>query len=228
MQIIFSGLTPILLLIFGSLLTFQLDQTKIEVIKSEAKVKQAELIKSFLEDLSSSRAERQRLAIDAIFFALPYDISLDLLIGFIETSGNSRTTAYASQLIGNPNRSELDVFDEYVIWIRSYEKSEGLFEKLLDLRDAIDSSNYPIWSEDLHIVRDPKDSKKWWIVMDTFTGPSYSDKVNGELEYIKNIYNVSDNFYLQDWFKDASVEEYQSKTFIRTYGSSKIIEKSFH
>lgn len=222
-QIVFTAVTPLAIFLAGLMISESSKKAEIQIAQINSKVRQAELIKTFIDDLTAIDQTKKTLALDAIFYAFPHDIAFNLTRSIVINDSSVAIREYAEKRIGIPTPYENDVLDEWVLVITKSEDENRAERLLSEFKTSYEKSGEKLWINDIFLVRDPRESGYWLIVIDTFSGPSSQAVVLKELNRLQSKFKESRELRntIGRWFEKAEVMFYSSEDFVGSYGTNK-------
>lgn len=120
---------------------------------------------------------------------------------------------------------EKDVLDEWVILVHKTNSKEQLDVDFKKLNADYEKSKHEGWSDKLHKVRSPNNSKEWLIVIDAVDGKGSHEEIQAKIKQIKFItidlpdgQRLMTSLPLTIWTMYATPFEYKKVDFEDTYG----------
>lgn len=220
--IIGSILLPFAIAAFGYFLSNSSKDRELQTSEKSVKVTQAELIQSFIGQLTDTTNPIKRqiavLAISHAFDTVQITRDIVKIVGAQDKDEDVRTQARLS--LAFPTVHEKDVLNEWVIKVDETGNMADAEKRLQEFKQTYDETNDNLWNNDIRMVRGIDTSQKWYIVIDAFSGPSDSVTVNTELRRLQNIGKSSRELQntFGPWIDNGRAIYYDKTKFVNLYG----------
>lgn len=220
--VIGSILLPFAIAAFGFFLSSSSKNKELQNSEKSVKAAQAELIQSFIEQLTDTANPIKRqiaiLAISHAFDTAQIKTNIIKIVGARDKDTGVITEAKLS--LAFPTVHEKDVLNEWVIKVDETNNEAESEKRLKEFQQVYSSTGDNLWKNDIRMVRGIDTTQRWYIVIDAFSGPSDSISVNTELRRLNGLGNSSRDLQntFRNWIKNGKVIYYDKTKFANLYG----------